>query len=41
MDVFCFERGYNDKNLSYCCIVRFDNVIKQLVHASAVRMSRH
>ena len=32
---------YNNKNLSYYYIDCFDNVIKQLVHASAVRMSRY
>ena len=28
-------------NLSYCCIDRLDNVIKQLAHASTERMSRY
>ena len=32
---YCFERGVN------CCIDRVDNVIKQLVYASAGRMSRY
>ena len=35
INAYCFERGVN------CCIDRFDNVIKQLVYASAVRMSRY
>ena len=29
------------RKFANCCIDRFDNVIKQLVHAAAVRMSRY
>ena len=35
--------SYNNKKINEvnCCIDRFDNVIKQLVHASAVRAWRY
>ena len=37
IDAYCLERELKQKKSDSYCIHRFDHVIKQLVHPSAVR----